>query len=136
MTSFGITLMVAKEAEKAYSITKANDGYVVVGDIQLPNSATDAWVLKVDPAETYCGTNLSAEKTLIQLPTLQPQRMAATWLLVLLSLLALETGISGCSKLAIQARFCGVALRADKGFQEAYTVIETGNNDLCHGRLD
>ncbi len=37
-------------SQKAYSITKANDGYVVVGDIQLPNSATDAWVLKVDQA--------------------------------------------------------------------------------------
>jgi len=35
-------------SQKAYSITKANDGYMVVGDIQLPNSATDAWVLKVD----------------------------------------------------------------------------------------
>jgi len=37
-------------SQKAYSITKANDGYVVVGDIQLPNSATDALVLKVDQA--------------------------------------------------------------------------------------
>jgi len=37
-------------SQKAYSITRANDGYVVVGDIQLPNSATDAWVLKVDQA--------------------------------------------------------------------------------------
>ena len=37
-------------SQKAYSITRANDGYVVVGDIQLPNTATDAWVLKVDQA--------------------------------------------------------------------------------------
>jgi hypothetical protein len=37
-------------SQKAYSIAKANGGYVVVGDIQIPKSATDAWVLKIDLA--------------------------------------------------------------------------------------
>lgn len=34
--------------EKAYSIAKAPDGYVVVGDADSRESSTDAWVVKVD----------------------------------------------------------------------------------------
>ena len=36
------------ESEKAYSMTKAPDGYVLVGDVESPTTSTDAWVLKVD----------------------------------------------------------------------------------------
>ncbi len=36
------------ESEKAYSMAKAPDGYVLVGDVDSPKTATDAWVVKVD----------------------------------------------------------------------------------------
>jgi hypothetical protein len=36
------------ESEKAYSMTKASDGYVLVGEVESQTTATDAWVLKVD----------------------------------------------------------------------------------------
>ena len=34
--------------QKAYSMTKASDGYVIVGDTESPQTNIDAWVLKVD----------------------------------------------------------------------------------------
>jgi hypothetical protein len=39
-----------EDSEKAYSMTKANDGYVLVGERQSTDSNTDAWMLKVDTA--------------------------------------------------------------------------------------
>jgi hypothetical protein len=36
------------ESEKAYSMTTASDGYVLVGEVESPATLTDAWVLKVD----------------------------------------------------------------------------------------
>lgn len=39
-------------SEKAYSMTQASDGYVLVGEQQSTETATDAWVLKVDKVGT------------------------------------------------------------------------------------
>ena len=36
------------QSEKAYSMTKAADGYVLVGEVESQIRSTDAWVLKVD----------------------------------------------------------------------------------------
>ena len=36
------------ESEKAYSMAKAPDGYVLVGDVDSPQTATDAWAVMVD----------------------------------------------------------------------------------------
>ena len=36
------------QSEKAYSMTKAVNGYVLVGEIESQTASTDAWVLKVD----------------------------------------------------------------------------------------
>lgn len=36
------------ESDKAYSLAKVADGYVLVGDIASTTTATDAWVVKVD----------------------------------------------------------------------------------------
>ena len=87
------------ESEKAYSMAKAPDGYVLVGEIDSPATSTDAWVLKVDEeGNSVMEQNCWWKTKPIPPHTLLQPKMAVTWLQVSLSLLERETGIFGCLK--------------------------------------
>ena len=115
-------------SQKAYSITKANGGYVVVGDIQLPNSATDAWVLKVDSAGNVLWNQSVGGKDADSAAYITTSMDGG----YIVSGFTFSFGAGNRDFLVFKISDCGEVLwsstQGDKGFQEAYTVTETANN--------
>ena len=115
-------------SQKAYSITKANDGYVVVGDIQLPNSTTDAWVLKVDPAGNVLWNKSVGGKDADSAAYVTTSRDGG----YLVSGFTFSFGAGNRDfwvfKISDSGEVLWSSTLGDKGFQEAYTVTEAANN--------
>ena len=115
-------------SQKAYSIAKANDGYVVVGDIQLPNSATDAWVLKVDPAGNVLWNKSEGGKDADSAAYVTTSKDGG----YLVAGFTFSFGAGNRDfwlfKLSDSGKVLWSCTQGDKSFQEAYTVIETNNN--------
>jgi hypothetical protein len=123
-------------SQKAYSIAKANDGYVVVGDIQLPNSATDAWVLKVDlegnvlwnksvggkdaDSAAYATTSKDGGYLVAGFTFSFGEGNRDFWLF----------------KISDSGKVLWSYTQGDKGFQEAYAVIEADNAYVMVGWTD
>ena len=117
-------------SQKAYSITKANDGYVVVGDIQLPNSATDAWVLKVDPAGNVLWNKSVGGKDADSAAYITTSKDGG----YLIAGFTFSFGAGNRDfwlfKISDSGEVLWSSTQGDNGFQEAYTVIEAENNDF------
>ena len=115
-------------SQKAYSMTKANDGYVVVGDIQLSNSATDAWVLKVDSAGNMVWNKSVGGKDADSAAYITTSRDGG----YLVSGFTFSFGAGNRDfwvfKMSDYGEVLWSSTQGDKGFQEAYTVTETANN--------
>jgi hypothetical protein len=115
-------------SQKAYSITKANDGYVMVGDIQLPNRATDAWVLKVDPAGDVLWNKSIEGKDADSAAYVTTSRDGG----YLVSGFTFSFGAGNRDFWVFKISHSGEVLwsstHGDNGYQEAYTVNEAANN--------
>jgi hypothetical protein len=115
-------------SQKAYSITKANDGYVIVGDIQLPNSTTDAWVLKVDPAGNVLWNKSVGGKDADSAAYVTTSRDGG----YLVSGFTFSFGAGNRDfwvfKISDSGKVFWSSTLGDKGFQEAYTITEAANN--------
>lgn len=119
---------VGVDSEKAYSLTKAVDGYIVVGERQSTVTGTDAWVVKVDSQgnrlwdKTVCGAD--ADSPAYITPTKDGdylitgftfsfgQGQRDFWLL----------------KITDQGQVVFSCTHGDETFQEAYCVIEASDN--------
>jgi hypothetical protein len=115
-------------SQKAYSITKANGGYVVVGDIQLPNSTTNAWVLKVDPAGNILWNKSVGGKDADSAAYVTISRGGG----YLVSGFTFSFGAGNRDfwlfKISDSGEVLWSSTQGDNGFQEAYTVTETANS--------
>jgi hypothetical protein len=114
--------------QKAYSITKAEDGYVVVGDIQLSNSATDAWVLKVNPAGNVLWNKSIGGKDADSAAYVSTSKDGG----YLVAGFTFSFGAGNRDfwlfKISDSGEVLWSCTQGDKGFQEAYTVIEADYN--------
>ena len=123
-------------SQKAYSIAKANDGYVVVGDIQLPNSATDAWVLKVDLAGNVLWNKSVGGKDADSAAYATTSKDGG----YLVAGFTFSFGAGNRDfwlfKISDSGEVLWSCTQGDKGFQEAYSVIETDNTYVMVGWTD
>ncbi len=114
-------------SQKAYSIAKTNGGYMVVGDIQLPNSATDAWVLKVDLAGNMLWNKSVGGKDADSAAYVTTSKEGG----YLVAGFTFSFGAGNRDFWLFKIGDSGDVLwsctQGDKGFQEAYTVIESGD---------
>jgi len=115
-------------SQKAYSITKADDGYVIVGDIQLPNTATDAWVLKVDITGNVLWNKSVGGKDADSAAYVTRSNDGG----YLVAGFTFSFGAGNRDFWLFKITDSGGVLwsctQGDKGFQEAYNGIDAGNN--------
>ena len=115
-------------SQKAYSIAKADNGYVVVGDIQLPNSTTDAWVLKVDLTGNVLWNKSVGGKEADSAAYVTTSKDGG----YLVAGFTFSFGGGNRDfwlfKISDSGKVLWSSTQGDQGFQEAYTVIEAGDN--------
>jgi hypothetical protein len=118
----------AAESDKAYSLTRASDGYILVGDIASKTTSTDAWVLKVD-----LSGNLVWNKTVggkeADSPSYVTQGKDGGYLVAGFTF---SFGAGNRDfwlfKISDQGQVAFSYTRGDKAFQESYGVIDSGDN--------
>lgn len=114
--------------QKAYSMTKASDGYVIVGDTVSPQTNTDAWVLKVD----FNGDKIW-DKTVggkqADSPSYITQASDGSYLICGFTF---SFGAGNRDfwlfKIDDGGQVEWSCTQGDAGFQEAYSVVDAGNN--------
>jgi hypothetical protein len=118
------------ESEKAYAMAKAVDGYVIVGDAQSPNSETDAWVLKADLNGNMLWNKTVGGKNADSPACITPSRDGGY-------LVAGYTFSFGKGqrdfwlfKIDDQGQVLCSCTQGNEAFQEAYSVIEVGQNQF------
>jgi hypothetical protein len=116
------------ESEKAYSMTKAADGYVLVGEIESSTTSTDAWVLKVDANGNAVWNKSVSGKQTDSPAYIAPAKDGGY-------LVAGFTFSFGAGqrdfwlfKITDQGQIQFSCTQGNSAFQEAYSVLETGNN--------
>ena len=122
--------------EKAYSMTKAVDGYVLVGDIESQTSSTDAFVLKVDEngnevwARTVGGKDADS-------PAYVTKSKEGGYLVAGFTF-SFGQGQRDfwLFKISEQGQIIFNCTQGDAGFQEAYCVIEKSNSFVMVGWTD
>ncbi len=123
-------------SQKAYSITKSEDGYVVVGDIQLPNSATDAWVLKVDLTGNVLWNKSIGGKDADSAAYVTTSKDGG----YLVAGFTFSFGAGNRDfwlfKISDSGDVFWSCTQGDKGYQEAYVVIEADNTYVMVGWTD
>ncbi len=116
------------ENERAYSVASTPGGYVLVGDIDSPYTATDAWVVKVDLDgnmvwnRTFGGAN--ADSPAFITPAQDGGYLIAGFTF------SFGAGQRDfwLTKLDASGQAVWSCTLGDEAFQEAYSVIETGTN--------
>jgi hypothetical protein len=115
-------------SQKAYSITKTDDGYVIVGDIQLPNMATDAWVLKVDIVGNVLWNKSVGGKDADSAAYVTISKDGG----YLVAGFTFSFGAGNRDfwlfRISDSGEVLWSCIQGDKSFQEAYNVIDAGNN--------
>jgi hypothetical protein len=123
-------------SQKAYSITKANGGYVVVGDIQILKSETDAWVLKVDLAGNVLWNRSVGGKDADSAACAKTSRDGG----YLVAGFTFSFGAGNRDfwlfKISDSGEVFWSCTQGDKGYQEAYAVIEADNAYVMVGWTD
>jgi hypothetical protein len=114
--------------QKAYSMTKASDGYVIVGDTESTQTNIDAWVLKVD----FNGNKIW-DKTVGGKQADSPSYITeASDGNYLIAGFTFSFGAGNRDFWLFKIDDSGQVLwsctQGNAGFQEAYTVIDAGNN--------
>ncbi len=116
------------EAEKAYSMTNAADGYVLTGEIESQKTSTDTWVLKVD----YQGNPQWARTMggdLADSPSYITDAKDSGFLIC-----GFTFSFGGgnrdfwLTKLSAEGNVLFSCTYGDGSFQEAYSVIDLGEN--------
>jgi hypothetical protein len=122
--------------EKAYSMTKAVDGYVLVGEIESQTASTDAWLLKVDEngnkvwARTVGGKDADS-------PAYVTKSKDGGYLVAGFTF-SFGQGQRDfwLFKISDQGQIIFSCTQGDAGFQEAYCVIEKNNSFVMVGWTD
>jgi hypothetical protein len=119
-----------QESQKAYSMAKAADGYVIVGDTESPQTDIDAWVVKVDYngdllwAKTVGGKNADSPSYII--PSKDSGYLVAGF--------TFSFGAGNRDYWLFNIDDSGKVLwsctQGDAGYQEAYSVIQTSENQF------
>ena len=117
-----------QESQKAYSMAKAADGYVIVGDTESPQTDIDAWVVKVDYngdllwAKTEGGKNADSPSFII--PSKDGGYLVAGF--------TFSFGAGNRDfwlfKIDDSGKVLWSCTQGDAGYQEAYSVIQTSEN--------
>ena len=116
------------QSEKAYAMAKAADGYVLVGEVESPITSTDAWVLKVD-----LNGNVLWNKTVggkdADSPAYVTQSKDGGYLVAGFTF-SFGQGQRDfwLFKINDQGHVVFSCTQGNGAFQEAYSVIETGDN--------
>lgn len=116
------------ESEKAYAMAKAADGYVLVGEIESPNTSTDAWMLKVDENGNMLWNKTVGGKDADSPAYITPSKDDG----YLVAGFTFSFGAGNRDfwffKITDQGQILFSCTQGNAGFQEAYSVIETGDN--------
>jgi len=117
-----------QENQKAYSITRSPDGYVMVGDTESAQTNIDAWVVKVDFsgnilwAKTVGGKNADSPSFIV--PSDDGGYLVAGF--------TFSFGAGNRDfwlfKIDDSGRVLWSCTQGDEGYQEAYSVIQTSGN--------
>ena len=125
------------QSEKAYSITTAVDGYVLVGEIESTTTSTDAWVLKVDEfGNTIWDNTVGGHEA--DSPAFVTQSNDGGYLVAGFTF-SFGQGQRDfwLFKISDRGQVLFSCTQGDAGFQEAYSVIETkGNKYVMIGWTD
>jgi hypothetical protein len=113
---------------KAYSMTQAPDGYVLVGDIESPIASTDAWVVRVDLNGNMLWSKELGGK-IADSPAYITQAQGGGYLVAGFTF---SFGAGNRDfwlfKISDQGQVLSSCTQGNEGFQEAYCIIQTGNN--------
>jgi len=116
------------QSEKAYSMTKATGGYVLVGEVESQTTSTDAWVLKVDENGNEIWDRTVGGKE-ADSPAYVTQSKDGSYLVAGFTF---SFGAGNRDfwlfKISDQGQVLFSCTQGDAGYQEAYCVIETKNN--------
>lgn len=116
------------ESEKAYAMAKAPDGYVLVGDVDSPQTATDAWAVKVDLNGNMVWNTTVGGKNADSPAYITPARDGG----YLVAGFTFSFGAGQRDFWLFKIDEAGQVLwsctQGNAAFQEAYGVIEAGDN--------
>ncbi len=118
------------ESEKAYSIAKAPDGYVLVGDVESPTSSTDAWVLKVDTNGNALWNRTVGGKDADSPAYITPSTDGGYLVAGFTFSFGEGQRDFWLFKITDEGQVLFSCTQGTEAFQEAYSVTETGNNQF------
>jgi hypothetical protein len=118
------------QSEKAYSMTKAADGYVLVGEIESQTTSTDAWVLKVDANGNTIWNKTVGGKEADSPAYITPAKDGGYLVAGFTFSFGEGQRDFWLFKISDKGQVQFSCTQGDKGFQEAYGVIEAGNNSF------
>ena len=125
-----------EQSEKAYSMTKTSDGYVLVGEVELPTTSTDALVLKVDVNGNKLWDKIVGGKE-ADSPAYVTQAKDSGYLV---SGFTFSFGQGQRDfwlfKISDQGQLLFSCTQGDAGYQESYCVIEKTNSYVMVGWTD
>jgi hypothetical protein len=119
---------VGTDSEKAYSLAKVVDGYVIVGERQSSVTGTDAWVVKVDSQgnrlwdKTVCGADADSPAYIT------PARDGGYLITGFTFSFGEGQRDFWLLKITDQGEVVFSCTHGDEAFQEAYCVIEASDN--------
>jgi hypothetical protein len=116
------------QSEKTYSMTKATDGYVLVGEIESQTTSTDAWVLKVDANGNPIWNKTIGGKEADSPSYITPAKDGGYLVAGFTFSFGEGQRDFWLFKISDQGQVQFSCTQGDKGFQEAYGVIEADNN--------
>ncbi len=118
------------ESEKAYAISKAVDGFVLVGEKQSPDATTDTWVLKVDLAGNTLWDKTVGGKAADSPTYITPSKTGGYFVAGYTFSFGNGERDFWLFKITDQGQVEFSCTYGNEAFQEAYCVIESGDGSL------
>jgi hypothetical protein len=116
------------QSQKAYSMAESADGYVIIGDIESPQTDTDAIAVKVDFDGNVLWSEMVGGKNADSSSFITPLKSGE----YLVAGFTFSFGAGNRDfwlfKIANSGQVVSSCTQGDAGFQEAYCVIETGES--------
>ena len=116
------------QSEKAYAMAKAADGYVLVGEVESPITSTDAWVLKVDLNGNVLWNKTVGGKDADSPAYVTPSKDGGYLVAGFTFSFGEGQRDFWLFKINKQGQVVFSCTQGNVAFQEAYSVIETGDN--------
>jgi len=116
------------ESEKAYSIARAPGGYVSVGDVNCLVSSIDAWVLKVDENGNSLWNQTVGGKQTDSPAYVTPAKDGGYLVAGFTFSFGMGNRDFWLFKISDQGQVQFSLTQGNAGYQEAYSVLETGTN--------